>query len=616
MRPTYQEELGRLEATYQQSLRLDIGALADLHALTAGQPALFVASGGGLASAQIAAERHTATHGELGVALTPLALVGEATVRRAAVVVISARAAHPDIGFALRAARVRHNYPVSLVTHRALDELDYSLLRRLTSAVHIPSLGRDGFLATNSVLSLATLFTRSSDVTIELPEALPWLSAEALPITTERCLVLHGPGQRAAAIDLETRLSELGLASVQVADYRNFAHGRHTGFARNVEVTTVISLASPATLDLANATMDALPAESATMHLHSSLPEPAAALDLLVASMRVVGATASSVGLDPARPKVPAFGRRLYHLGAQRHVALEPHGPIERKLAALRVPQSAELAQRYSDALDHWLADLESHDLRGIVIDYDGTVCTTSERFDLPSPDVQRQLLRLLDGGLHIGFATGRGRSLHADLRRWVPRPLWDSITLGLYNGSVMVESLNAPVPARGPVCGELATLISRLDDEPLRGSMKIEDRAGQISIEPVTGAGIGVEATAGWVSECIARAPGLALKSFRSGHSVDVVDAATSKVRVLEWLEHTLDGEVLAIGDRGDAGGNDFELLSARPWTLSVDRCSGDRTRCWNLAPVGASGPDALVFYLRRLQRQRSGWRFRSSDR
>ncbi|MEM8620264.1 MAG: hypothetical protein AAGF73_11120 [Actinomycetota bacterium] len=250
------------------------------------------------------------------------------------------------------------------------------------------------------------------------------------------------------------------------------------------------------------------------------------------------------------------------------------------------------------------------------MIDYDGTACATSERFKLPTLEVQRELLRLLDGGLRIGFASGRGRSLYADLRRWVPSSQWDRITLGLYNGSLLVRSLRDEVSSPGPPTGALDSLVDRLRDEPLAGSMKINERAGQVSIEPVTGTGIGVEATANWVSACVNRAPRLALKSFQSGHSVDVIDTATSKVAVLDYLNDATGGNVLAIGDRGDDGGNDFELLSAQPWTLSVDRCSGDHTRCWNLAPVGVSGPPALVFYLKHLRPLRSGWHFRPPSR
>lgn len=616
MRLTYQQQLVGLDTTYRRSLQLDVRELTELHAANAGQPTLFVASGGGLAPAQVAADRHSATHGELGVAMTPLALVGEATVRRAAVVAISARAAHPDVGFALRAARLRHNYPVSLVTHRAIEDLDPALVQRLSSIVHVPILEQDGFLATNSVLSLATLFTRASDLNLNLPSTLPWMTNDAPTITTSQCLVLYGPGQRAAAIDLETRLYELGLVSVQVTDYRNFAHGRHTGFARNQAHTTVVSFASPRTAELANATLALLPQATTVIRLHSSLPEPSAALDLLVASMRVAGTTADRAGVNPAHPKVPIFGRRLYHLGAHRHLVLEEQGPIERKLAALGVAASNRLYEQYSDAFHGWMRELQALVFRAVVIDYDGTVCATRDRFGLPTTPVRDKLIQLLEDGMQVGFATGRGRSLHADLRQWIPTHLWPNVTLGLYNGSLVIDGLNMPVPEQEAVSPHLETLMARFGDEPLSTLMKVEARPQQVSIEPVTGTGIGIEAAAGWISECVARAPRLPLKSFRSGHSVDVVATSTSKVAVLEHLESHCNGPVLAIGDRGDIGGNDFELLAARRWSITVDRSSGDQTRCWNVAPAGASGPDALAAYLRWLKPWQSGWRFRPTTR
>src|SRR5260370_29648479 len=40
-------------------------------------------------------------------------------------------------------------------------------------------------------------------------------------------IVLHSPSLDAAAWDLESKFSEAALGSIQVADYRNFAHGRH-----------------------------------------------------------------------------------------------------------------------------------------------------------------------------------------------------------------------------------------------------------------------------------------------------------------------------------------------------------------------------------------------------
>jgi hypothetical protein len=79
-----------------------------------------------------------------------------------------------------------------------------------------------------------------------------------------------------------------------------------------------------------------------------------------------------------------------------------------------------------------------------------------------------------------------------------------------------------------------------------------------------------------------------------------------------VEHVRERADGAVMAIGDQGHLGGNDFELLAATPWSLSVDRCSADPTRCWNLDSTGRRGPDVLLRYLRALKRQRQGIRFR----
>ena len=47
-----------------------------------------------------------------------------------------------------------------------------------------------------------------------------------------KTLVLHGPSTRSAAVDLESKFTEAALGNVQLADFRNFAHGRHHWLAK------------------------------------------------------------------------------------------------------------------------------------------------------------------------------------------------------------------------------------------------------------------------------------------------------------------------------------------------------------------------------------------------
>lgn len=610
MRPTYNAELARLRATYENARSVSLADMVELQASIAGQPAIFVASGGGFPVAQFAAERHTAVHGELASAVSPLVLVGEATVHRVAVIAISARAAHPDVGFALLAARTRHNYPTALVTHRDVADLSPALVRRLTHVVTVPNNGRDGFLATNSVLALATVFLRGAQPDLPLPPDLPNFDTAFQPIRHPRTLILYGAGQRSAAIDLDTRLSELGLSSCQTVDYRNFAHGRHTGLSRHLESTTVVAFSTAASSSLARATLSLLPDDLDVIEIHSALDEPVAALDLLAGSMRLLGATAGHQGLDPAKPQVPQYGRRLYHLGAQRHMKLEQHGPVERKLAEVGAPASPLLRNRYSHAFDEWKTAMKNARFSGVVLDYDGTVCSTRHRFELPDDEVQAQIVRILESGACVGFASGRGRSLYTDLRKWIPAEHWRRIPVGVYNGGNIL-SLDDEWTEVGSPVGPLSSLLERLANEPLSELTKVDARAGQLSLEPVRNAGIGIGAVAKWLDDCMARAPALNLKLLKSGHSVDVVEPSVSKTRVLEAVANCCGGAVLAVGDRGEAGGNDYELLAAATTSVSVDRCSADPTRCWNVARPGQSGPDALVYYLRRLTPTSSGLRF-----
>ena len=74
-------------------------------------------------------------------------------------------------------------------------------------------------------------------------------------------------------------------------------------------------------------------------------------------------------------------------------------------------------------------------------------------------------------------------------------------------------------------------------------------------------------------IREVAARTPRLDIKCVQSAHSIDVVEAATSKRAVVETLGADCSGAILCIGDQGQEGGNDFELLaSARPPSVLTD--------------------------------------------
>ena len=531
-------------------------------------------------------------------------------MRDASVVVISSRAAHADIAFCLSQARKRHNYPIALVTHRHPSELKPSVTRHLSETISVPTLVRDGFLATNSTLSLATMFVRAANPERVLPE-LPWLTNPVMPLSSDRVIVLFGPGQRAPAMDLEIRLAEIGLASVQLADYRNFAHGRHTGFARNQLQTQIVSFADSETKGIATAVLGLLPAEARVYRIWSDVSVPASGLDLLCASMRLVGATAEVARINPARPRVPSFGRKLYHQSARRHLALRKPTFVDQKIAAAKLTTSESIIESYTEAYKGWRNIMRSTTFGGIVLDYDGTLCNTMERYSLPRPIIQDAVRDFLSQKCRVGIATGRGISLQGELKTWIPKKDWSLVTLGLYNGGLIIRLDERPQQSEDSQCLELHEFGQRLLEEPLGSCVKIEQREWQLSLRPISGSRLGVAAVAAWVGDCLARNPDSRFKVVRSGHSVDVVPSPTSKASVVTQVEHLTGAPAIAVGDRGEIGGNDFELLASRQWSLSVDRCSGDPTRCWNLASNDTHGPDAVISYLRRFKRNATGWSF-----
>jgi hypothetical protein len=110
----------------------------------------------------------------------------------------------------------------------------------------------------------------------------------------------------------------------------------------------------------------------------------------------------------------------------------------------------------------------------------------------------------------------------------------------------------------------------------------------------------LGLHGLAEIVNETLAWAPRLPLKTSVSGHSVDITRTDSTKVNVVRALNSQGSvSNVLAVGDQGQVGGNDFELLASVRSSLSVDRCSADPTRCWNLEPAPGFGPATLAKYL-----------------
>ncbi|MCQ3808321.1 MAG: hypothetical protein KTV16_13795 [Acidimicrobiia bacterium] len=602
MKRNYKAEIKELQTTLE-SVDDAVGECV-AKAVGAHQPMIFVGSGGALAAARLASDLHIHSTGYLATAMTPLEAATADVSSETGLVLFSAQGRNPDATLAIRSARRRGSSFLGVVSSRSRDELPPALGASDVHVATVPS-PRDGFLATNSLVAMAASLCVAHGA--ELPATLPGLSTDGTRPLRNSCLVVTGPGLAAIGVDLEARLVETGLASVQLADYRNLAHGRHVGLQRNADTSTVIVVVDPSSEEIATRTMELLPSDLDVVVLRTALPWPVSVLDLLVQSIGIVASTGESAGVDPGCPGVAGFGRRLYHLPAQKLVETPSPDPVGRKL--LLRDRAGPMRQTYEDALIDWLQVMQRTAIQAVVLDYDGTVCSTEGRYDSPHEKVQHEIERLLNAGLRIGFATGRGKSLHMKTRDWLPEAHWPHVHVGLYNGTHLLRLADDP-PEATELGDHLQEAVRRLRDLGSVG-LVFEERPTQLLVSHGAGATKGSELLP-LIRSVLSREPRLSLQAVASGHSVDVIESEAGKMAVLRRVARDIDGgAVLAIGDQGQVDGNDFQLLASCQTTLSVDRCSLDPTRCWNLDRRGEKGPDLLIRYLRSLKPRGSGARF-----
>lgn len=325
----YAEEMGLLPGTYEWAAGSDVSALARFVGRAAGSPLYAVGSGGSLTTAALAAVLHRQA-GSPACATTPMDLVyGGRLGGPASVLLATSGGNNGDIAAAFEAASAEPGRNVCIVSSGGGGGGDGGRVGRLAAqrrsaivqAAAAPA-GRDGFLATISVLASCVWLARAYETlgAASLPPGYGRLGAAAPDLggieEAGRLVVLHDVWGRAAATDIESKMSESGLAAAQVADYRNFAHGRHYGLVADAaERAGIVALVSPQSRDLADRTLSLIPQAVPVCRIETGLDGPAvAAVSLVASAMLMVGAVAAARGIDPGRPRVAEFGRRLHSM--------------------------------------------------------------------------------------------------------------------------------------------------------------------------------------------------------------------------------------------------------------------------------------------------------------
>lgn len=409
------------------------------------------------------------------------------------------------------------------------------------------------------------------------------------------------------AIDIESKFTEAALGSIQLADFRNFAHGRHHWLAKRGSDSSVLAFVAPEDRALAERTLALIPKDIPQVVI--DLPESSStSLASLLMAFRLTGLAGSARGIDPGRPGVPMFGRHLYRLKPPRIAKRKSqHGLSSRDEVAIERKSSNSIAWlEESGSLKVWQQHLArfqnalfSHSFQAIVLDYDGTIVETQYRQNSPEKNVSKKLIEMLEANIWVCVATGRGKSVRQAMQSFIPKQYWEKVLVGYYNGAEVGSLGNDEIPDGRPEVGEALQNISEIlkKDQIVSEIAFQENRKHQITM---TGKkNICSNHLFECVTELLMRTQSTELKILQSGHSIDILPPNVSKLSVGAALQTRIpDISILAIGDSGGLNGNDHELLTT-PFSLGVDKVSSDPRTCWNLGSRGQRGPEVLTEYL-----------------
>lgn len=637
----YYTEIAQLNSTFEWGLKYDVSGLSQA-LLTAGAlPLVAIGSGGSLTAAHFFASLHRYYTGQLATVATPFDVISENYDRKVSFWLLSAGGGNVDINSAFKELVSQEPVQLGVICGRP----DSPLLERARLHSYVDTVefslpaGKDGFLATNSLLAFCIIIARAyadayknknkcnnSSMLLECLHGFDrsvltrWKEDLKKIWSRDTTIVIHGNASRIGAIDLESKFTEAALGNLQIADYRNFAHGRHHWLAKKGISSGILAFTTPEDCDLATKTLALIPSDIPIVRIDLSGNHVISSLDSLLAALHISGWAGAERGIDPGRPGVPEFGRKLYNLTLprknkkQQATSVGDAVVIERK-AGVKIDRLIERGDFswWQSELASFRKKLSAQTFSAIVFDYDGTLVDTRERFVPPQQDIINELIRILNHGVYIGIATGRGASIRRDLQSCLPQPLWERVIIGYYNGADIATLNDNTRPNGSQVAGdELAQLACELrNNSELKEIAIQEDRTWQITLKPCQS----IPEDRLWdIANQVIQLHGIKVSIVRSSHSIDILAPSITKLSVINYITDRYGNhdnfEVLKIGDRGRWPGNDFALLR-ESFSLSVDELSSDPATCWNLAPCGHRGVQATLGYCRALKQVSGGVQF-----
>tara|TARA_R110002072_G_scaffold287464_4_gene453134 strand:- start:7079 stop:8980 length:1902 start_codon:yes stop_codon:yes gene_type:complete len=613
----FKSELLNLKDTYKWAMNLEIDLLKNAFS-NFDSPIYFVGSGGSLSACYFGVTL-AEQKGIFAKAITPLELYNvKNTIRTATVVFISASGKNTDILFGFKTAinnEAKSIVSICMQNGSKLAELSKKYTISKIFEFSLP-VGKDGFLATNSLFAYFTLLNRifcSSKIKLSFSKnsVLKEINDFTNSLKAHSSItVLYNGFSKSIAFDIESKSIEAALYPILLSDYRNFGHGRHHWFAKKNENSAIICIATPDDQFLAEKTLDALPLNIPKLLLKTMNKNSLGTLDLLIQSFYLIDKFGDSLGIDPGRPGVPAFGRKLYNLKYTSiltnsendiELSIKAKNAISRKIKNPITGLDKKEIQKWEIAYGDFIKSLNKASYGAIVFDYDGTICSSERKFDGPDELMSNKLNKIVENGFYIGIVTGRGKSVRKDLQKVILKKHWSQVIIGYYNGAdigLLQDNSLPDTNLKNIIALENINHILKSEKEL---EIKCSLRPNQLSIEFNNQHNLtDVKET---IIQLVKSSGQKNVEILESSHSVDIIPSEVSKTDILNPLKKILSSkqlptDLLCIGDRGKWPGNDFRLLDT-PYSLSVFEVNNKKTTCWNIAPAGITHVDATLYYL-----------------
>lgn len=630
----FEKELNQLVNTYKLATTINIDLFKAAISKTLMKPLYIIGSGGSLSACHFAEILHQES-GMIGKAMSPLeSFYLQKSLHHGNVLIITAGGKNKDILFAFdQALNAEPQFILNLCASSNSPLAKRACKFDLSSTFEFPlPTGKDGFLASNSLLAFFILLARIYNFHInraslhkteiqKFKNEVDVFLAK-MGSTNPTFAVLYGGWSKPVAIDIESKLTEAALANSLLADFRNFGHGRHHWFDKKRKNSAIISLASGYEEELAEKTLNLLPKDIPILRINSDKNSAAATIELLIKSFYLIDKIGKLQGIDPGRPGVPGFGSKLYRLSYTRLYKKSqafdksPYYQIQRKLRPENISDlTQEKLKKWVSNYKKYVATLSSTRFGSIVLDYDRTLCSEENRLLGPNAEIAEELSKILKAGFLVGIVTGRGSSVKKDLRKCLPEKYWPNVFIGYYNGAE-IGSLSDDNHPDGKEGNEsIFVELRRLFKETAIGKeIQITQRTSQLTIECSDPSEW--ESIKSFIYQKAMTVRNAGFMILESSRSLDIIKRpSVSKLNILNYLKKQLEAnnlaqECLCIGDKGKWPGNDFELLGT-PFSLSVNEVSLDPHSCWNLAPLGIRNTGACFLYLRAINFKKGHFTF-----